>query len=192
MSNLVLDQRRVPMSSHCYCPEYCSCPGRKANLCFHAEDYGDLFAPSGVIFSPLTACFACTRLCRGHRDHVRLTQFQAGYQVQPHPCPNRCTRRVSALARRRAREAKELARDRILNPDKYKRVHRYMRGEMLTWCNKFGATRSGRGVGWGPQNSRKFCCGVPSVRLALPLLYRNASGARRWIVLRVSSNLWRR
>ena len=38
------------------------------------------------------------------------------------------TCRVSALARSRARDAKELERDRVLNPDKYKRVHRYMRG----------------------------------------------------------------
>lgn len=37
-------------------------------------------------------------------------------------------RRVSSLARSRAKEAKGLERDRILNPDKYKRVHRYMRG----------------------------------------------------------------
>ncbi|CAN0396587.1 unnamed protein product [Ectocarpus sp. 8 AP-2014] len=36
--------------------------------------------------------------------------------------------RVSSLARSRAKDAKDLARDRILHPDKYKRVHRYMRG----------------------------------------------------------------
>ncbi len=55
---------------------------------------------------PRTLPFACTHAC----------------------APRRTVRRVSSLARARAKEAKELARDRILNPDKYKRVHRYMRG----------------------------------------------------------------
>ena len=45
--------------------------------------------------------------------------------ITPPPAANR----VSSLARARAKDAKELARDRILNPDKYKRVHRYMRGD---------------------------------------------------------------
>lgn len=41
---------------------------------------------------------------------------------------NTSNRRVSSLTRSRARDAKQLERDRILNPEKYKRVHRYMRG----------------------------------------------------------------
>ncbi|CAM9158943.1 unnamed protein product [Scytosiphon promiscuus] len=57
--------------------------------------------------------------------------------------------RVSSLAQSRARDAKELARDRILNPEKYKRVHRYMREDSHTTG---GATA--RPARWGEERRR--------------------------------------
>ncbi|CBJ30014.1 expressed unknown protein [Ectocarpus siliculosus] len=57
--------------------------------------------------------------------------------------------RVSSLARSRAKDAKDLARDRILHPDKYKRVHRYMREDSHTTG---GA--SARPARWGEERRR--------------------------------------
>ncbi|CAM9462506.1 unnamed protein product [Pylaiella littoralis] len=57
--------------------------------------------------------------------------------------------RVSSLARTRARDAKELARDRILNPDKYKRVHRYMREDSHTTGGP-----TARPARWGEERRR--------------------------------------
>eukprot|EP00903_Cladosiphon_okamuranus_P017256 g15901.t1 len=57
--------------------------------------------------------------------------------------------RVASLARARAKDAKELARDKILHPEKYKRVHRYMREDSHTT----GGARA-RPARWGEERRR--------------------------------------